>query len=149
MGIAVASVLFAAAAIPVAAAESVPRDVSTDGPAVSVSYRHKITSGLRETGLGPRVATACSWTTRLLVERVVRDAAGAPIPALVRVVAEEKFGSGRQIGHCTALREPIGGVASERALQTRVEAIAREDAAALRTELASLASLGVGAGQLR
>lgn len=125
-----------------AAAEAIHRtSVDHRGRTVSVSYAPVARTSLKQAGIGPRTSAACRWRTEVSVERTVADASGRPIVVLTRVVEESKVRSGMHVGHCSSLAGEVASAAAERELPAFVTAVADADAAALRTELASLGVL--------
>lgn len=136
------AVLFSGLALvaaPAAAQVTHRVSVAHAGSSVAISYEPKVETSFRETGWGPRSIAGCRWTSRVSIQRIAQGADGQPIAALTRMVAGHKTRSGQVAGHCTQVKE--GFAADEQALRSHVEAAARADAPALRTELASLAAL--------
>ena len=85
------------------------------------------------------------------MQRNVIGADGQPIAALSRKLETKKGRSGSQVGHCSILtsRNQVRSGASAETLRATVAEVATNDAAVLRAELASLATLGSGESHAR
>lgn len=139
---ALSAALLAIAAASPAAAEHVHRtSLDHQGRTLALSYEPRVETTFRQVDTGPRAFPRCIWSTRLSVQRTALGADNQPIAALSRRIAEEaKPRGGAELGHCTALSRKTNrtfGVSAAELRAAGAEA-ARDDAAALRTELAGL-----------
>jgi hypothetical protein len=114
-----------------------------NGQAVSLKYEPQVATRYHQVGIGPRTTARCQWQTRIAVLRTAADAEGRSIAALTRRIGTERKRSGSQVGYCvdfrTSGKTPGADVAT---VSAHIAEVAQSDAAALHTELASLASLG-------
>lgn len=133
-----------------AAADVVHRTtVDHDGARVSLSYEPRITTTLRQTGLGPKAAAACIWRTEVAVERKLADAAGRPVAALTREVGPAKTSEGLAAGQCTHVtpRQTASFGGDENKLRAFVAEAAEHDRQGLHAELASIGGFARGASR--
>lgn len=140
------TLLLSAAALPLfaapAAAETIHRTSLThEGRTVSLSYEPKAETTFRQLDIGPRSSPRCTWSTRVSVLRTATGADSRPIAALTRAVGgEAKPRRGSDLGYCASLsrksRQALG--VSDAELRAIGAEAARNDSAALRSELASL-----------
>jgi hypothetical protein len=127
-------------AVPASAHET---SVVHNGQAVNLKYEPQIQTRYHQVGIGPRSTAACQWQTRIAVQRTAVDAQGRTIAALSRSVDTERKRSGSRVGHCVDFRtRGVTPGADAATVSAHVAAVAQRDVATLRTELASLATLG-------
>ena len=138
-----AALLTLAAASPATAEQIHRTSLDHEGRVLSLSYEPRVETTFRQVDIGPRAFPRCLWTTRLSVQRTAFGADDRPIAALSRRLGEEaKPRRGADLGHCASLSRQAGrtfGVSAAE-LRTAGAEAARDDAAALRTELAGLGS---------
>jgi hypothetical protein len=136
-----ACILCLAVALPAQAETAHRSSVTHEGRTVALSYEPKLETTFRQVDIGPRAFPRCIWTTKVAVQRTAFGADNRPIAALTRLVGEEaKPRRGSDLGHCSALSRQDGrsfGVSTAE-LQAMGADAARDDAAALHTEIASL-----------
>ncbi len=133
-------------AVPASAEVVHQTSVVHNGRAVAISYEPDVKTQYRQSGIGPRATPICLWSSRIAVQRIATGADGQPIAALSRKVETRRGASGSQVGHCSILtsRGQIRSAASPDTLRAAIAEVATNDAATLRAELASLATLGTG-----
>lgn len=138
-------------AVPAAAEVAHQTSVVHNGRTVALSYEPEVKTQYRQSGIGPRATPICLWTSKIAVQRNVIGADGQPIAALSRKLETRKGRSGSQVGHCAILtsRNQVRSGASAETLRATVAEVASNDAATLRAELASLATLGTGESHAR
>ena len=107
---------------------------------VAVSYEPHVETTFRQTGIGPRSAPSCRWSSEVSVRRTAMDANGRPIAALSRVMEGTDSRAGSQLGLCSTVSKrqlaAFGG--DEQKLRGWLAGIAARDAGKLREEFASL-----------
>lgn len=125
--------------------------VTHNGRAVAIRYEPDVKTQYRQSGIGPRATPICLWSSKIAVQRNATGADGQPIAALTRKVETRRGASGSQVGHCSILtaRGQIRSAASAETLRAAIAEVASNDAATLRAELASLATLGTGEAHAR
>ena len=129
-----------AIAVPASAHES---SVVHNGQSVNLTYEPQIQTRYHQVGIGPRATARCQWQTRIAVLRSAVDGEGRAIAALTRKIDAERKRSGSQVGYCVELRNSsVAPGADAATVSAHIAAVARNDAATLHGELASLASLG-------
>jgi|GEM_PF-2231153 hypothetical protein len=127
-------------AVPASAHEA---SVVHNGQAVSLKYEPQIQTRFHQVGIGPRASAACQWQTRIAVVRTATDAEGRSIAALTRRIDMERKRSGTRVGYCNDFHRSGEKPGADTAtVSAHIAAVAQRDATTLRTELASLASLG-------
>lgn len=138
-------------AVPASAEVAHQTSVVHNGRTVALSYEPEIKTQYRQSGIGPRSTPICLWSSKIAVQRNVTGVDGQPIAALSRKLETRKGRSGSQVGHCSILtsRNQVRSGASAATLRATVAEVASNDAAVLRAELASLATLGTGESHAR
>lgn len=133
-------VLAAMVAVPAHAEVVHQTSVTHEGRSFAVSYEPTVETKFRQTGIGPRSAATCRWTTEVSARRVALDAQQRPIAALSRVMDETESRTGSQLGLCSTVSKrqltAFGG--DEQKLRAWLAEVAAKDAGTLRTEFASL-----------
>ena len=128
------------AAAPAQAEVAHEATITHEGRTFAVSYQAEVETKFRQTGIGPRSAANCQWSSELAVRRTALDAERRPIAALTRVVDEGKVRSGAQLGLCSTVSKrqlaAFGG--DEQKLRAHLADVAARDAGALGGEFASL-----------
>ena len=121
-------------AIPAQAQPFHETSVTHDGQRITLSYEPKIKTDLRQGGIGPRSAPTCFWKSQVSVQRIARDANGAPIEALTGAVSEPRSRSGMRMGMCNMAKisEQMAFGGDEAALRRFVVDAASNDASAVR-----------------
>lgn len=130
-------------AAPASAQVAHEASVAVNGRDIAVRYEPQVEKSLRQTGIGPRSSANCTWKTALSVRRAALDAQGRPIAALTRVVDEGSVRRGAQLGLCSTVsaRQTAAFGGDEQKLRMHLAQVAARDAAAVRTEVASLNAL--------
>lgn len=134
-------------AMPVAASAAHKTTIDHNGQAMTVHYEPKLTTKLRQGGLGPRLMPYCMWEARVSVERTATTADGREISALGRVIPAEAVQKGQANGYCHNMSDShkAGFVGGADALHAMAGAVAANDAADLRRDVSSLKLLASAA----
>lgn len=138
--------LTAMIAVPAQAQVAHQTSVTHEGRSFAVSYEPQVETKFRQTGIGPRSAPSCRWTSEVSVRRTALDAEMRPIAALSRVIEGSESRAGSQLGLCSTVSKrqlaAFGG--NEQKLRAWLAQVAAKDAGALNAEFASLNSVHGG-----
>ena len=134
-------------AMPVAANAAHKSTFEHNGQSMTVHYEPKLTTKLRQGGLGPRLMPYCMWEARVSVERTAATADGREISALGRVIPAEAVHKGQANGYCHDMSDSqkAGFVGGADALHAMAGSVAANDAVELRRDLSSLKLLASAA----
>lgn len=138
-------------AMPAQAQVAHQTSVTHEGRSFAVSYEPQVETKFRQTGIGPRSAPSCRWSTEVSVRRTAMDASGRPIAALSRVMDGTDSRAGSQLGLCSTVSKrqiaAFGG--DEQKLRGWLAGVAARDAGTLREEFASLDAVHGGQAYAR
>lgn len=114
------------------------------GQAHSASYEPRSATTFKQVGLGSRGGQRCVWKTAVSVERTIAGADGQTIAALSRPLGVTRTAEGVIDGYCgNARAHEVAAFGGDRdKLRAFLVEVAERDSGSLRTELASLGSLG-------